>query len=153
MLGFQMPVWGWAIMAIVFLIPFAQMRLKRRSNRNRHIQSHPPMSDADFLAALALPDPDADTCLRLRKATAKALSVPIETLYPADAMLDLMQLGLDNAGWVEFMLAIEWEFEVGIDGEVFAQLLAPGLDSLEGVTFGDYVTCCVQHWDEIVTTD
>jgi acyl carrier protein len=91
---------------IIFL--WSQSRRRRRI-RYQHLQSHPEMSDADFLAAVNVPTSTRDAACRVRRALAKAMKVPAASLHPSDDISYVASFGLDNMDLIEIVVNVEDE--------------------------------------------
>lgn len=127
-------------------------RRKRDERRRRYWAAKAPMSDADFLTAVAAESRlQQEFCLQLRSRMVEELSVAAELVQPGDLLTDYLELdylppllcdGCDvmknRLGLKpDTMFVLTWVAE---SSEVF----------LGCRTLGDYFRFHLEHWEEIL---
>lgn len=113
---------------------------------------HPPVTDEQFLAELGVADNDADKCLAFRQAFAEAGRVPAETVHASDRIADLGMLGWDGMNWLDIIFRREKKLGIGIKCKAADKALrGEWVDrDMKEMTLGDYLRCCMRHWQDIV---
>jgi acyl carrier protein len=140
-------MWSLVILGGMALAAAAEGRSARR-RRRAHVAGHARMSDAQYLAELALPAARRDVGLAFRRAMAEAAGVPTETVHPGDSMAHLCALGFDGLDAIEMILPLERRLGVRINDRKATAALAAKLTLT--MTFADFVRCYVWRWDSIV---
>jgi hypothetical protein len=151
--GFIVP---WFMPIIVFVVAFFPWWLcvyRRHSKRWRstHLSNHPPMSDADFLKAMAISDDLAQRCLGLRQAAGNLAGVPRETIYPTDSLEYILSSGWDNHDLIELVMAVEQYFKSRIDRGTFDAVLVAALKDrkISAMMLNEYFEVLLLNWGKI----
>ena len=132
------------VVLCVFLVIFYSNQ-RKSARRKKHQSTHSHMSDADFLANLNVEVRYHDICVDIRKAVARVVKVPAETLHPSESDIHLTKLGLT---FESLMLALGSIGSYDIDF-ISAHKLAysdksSGISSW-GNTLGDLIRFILNH--------
>ena len=89
-----------AVVAVSLVIVLLNDALVARSRRRKHMKTHAPMSDEEFLQKGGFGPEEAEPALALREAFAICMSVPPAAVHPTDQIPKWMTYReLDEALW------------------------------------------------------
>jgi len=99
---------GLVAATVVVLTPCLWLASRRgRSWRERFLAGRKPLFDADFAEALQCSPEEASTCVAIRRATGKMLSLPPEFIRPGDDVDRLWEGVFDNPDEAELHYRVE----------------------------------------------
>lgn len=125
--------------------------ISRRKRLRQFRQTHPPMSDEQFLVAMADQSTHGELILELRRVIAKtAGGLLSEEIYPTDMVNDLLCLG-DGTDLIEIWMAIEAELHIELDLSRVESMLAQIVD-FNAIVLADFIGAICRNWDQITTT-
>ena len=145
-------VWIFVLMSCagtVFVIFVIARQLLIKKRIRDYLTSHSILSDKDFLAGLRVTSKQYDMCLAARKAAAKILEVPSETLYPQDSIDYLSKLGFDISS---FILELESVLSIDVDYEAFARITSEK-KIINPDKFSDLIHLFLDHSEFIAATN
>ena len=99
------------------------------------------MLDSDFLVALDVGPEQHAMCLAARRAIAKILEVPPESVYPSEPLQNFMKLGFTLG---DFFLTVEDELSAEINVETICEVVTGNLD-IEVSSCGDFIRFFLDH--------
>jgi acyl carrier protein len=118
--------WPWYFAVGIFVAAFVCFSsINATKNKERieaHFSSRPVLSDGEF-GSNYFPAGQVEIATRLRKILAKHVGIDLSRMNPTDRFIeDLLMDDFDSMATVEFVIAIEKEFEIKIPDSVAEKL-------------------------------
>jgi len=132
-------------MAVIVVMMVLQHRIRMKSLREHHLATHPSLSNDEFLQQIKVPVGLVTIATGVRQSVARAMGVPVESVYPSDTLEYICQFGFDNMDFVEIVVEIEQTLGVPFV-DSFWDPLFPANKTLNDVHLGDLTKVIAANW-------
>ncbi len=135
-------------LAVLWIVSVRLDRPRIRRLRETHIQTHPNLSDEDFIRQIQVLGERADVALGVRKGVATAMGVPAVTLYPSDHLEYIVQFGFDNMSLLEINLSIAKTLNIRMYMSFWEPLYSTKREFCE-LSVGELARFVAEHWESL----